>query len=238
VLAVAFVTVELRTREPLIDPRFFRDRQYSGAVFITVAAFFAFSGFIFFNSLYLQEVRGYSALAAGLLTLPAALPTLVGGPVAGRLVATRGPRGVLLAGTSTMAIAMALLALQPADVALGWLLAGYLALGTGYAVINAPISTVAVASLPRDQAGVAAAVASSARNVGLVLGIAVLGSVVNGRLPSLAASEGFAHAFTDAVHLAYVVAAGVALAAAVVAMRTLRASPPGLASPAGATASR
>ena len=56
-------------------------------------------------------------------------------------------------------------------------------IGAGYAVLNAPVSTVAVASMPRDQAGVAAAVASSARNVGIVFGIAVLGTIVNGRVP-------------------------------------------------------
>ena len=74
VLFVAFVVVELRVDEPLIDLGFFRDRQFAGAVFITAATFFTYAGFIFFNALYLQDVRGYSALAAGFLTLPAAVP--------------------------------------------------------------------------------------------------------------------------------------------------------------------
>ncbi len=90
--------VELRVDEPLIDLGFFRDRQFSGAVFITVATFFTYSGFIFFNALYLQDVRGYSALAAGFLTLPAAVPAVIGGPLGGYLVGTRGPRGVMIGG--------------------------------------------------------------------------------------------------------------------------------------------
>ena len=62
--------------------------------------------------------------------------------------------------------------------AIGWLLLAYLVVGFGYAVLSAPVSTVAVSSMPRDQAGVAAAIASAARNVGIVFGIAVLGAMV------------------------------------------------------------
>jgi len=82
---------------------------------------------------------------------------------------------------------------------------------------------------------VAAATASSARNVGLVLGIAVLGSIVNGRLPGLRGHEAFGPAYTDAIHPAYVVAAAVALAAAAVAGSTLRTEPSGTPHPVAAT---
>jgi EmrB/QacA subfamily drug resistance transporter len=233
--AIAFARIELRTREPLIDLRVFRDRQFSGAIFITVAVFFAYSGFVYFTALYLQQVRGLSTLEAGLVMLPGALPVLALGPISGRLVATRGARGVLLAGTLTLAAGTALLAL-PQDAAPIWeILVPALLVGIGYGFINAPVSTVAVAALPREQAGVAAATASSARNVGLVLGIAVLGSVVNQRLPGLQAHEPFRSAYTDAVHAAYLVAAGVALAAAGVAIRTLHTEPPGSPGPVPAT---
>ncbi len=98
VLAIVFAVVELRVREPLIDLRVFRDRQFSGAIFITVAVFFAYSGFVYFTALYLQQVRGMSALLAGVVMLPGALPVLALGPISGRLVATRGARGVLVRG--------------------------------------------------------------------------------------------------------------------------------------------
>jgi hypothetical protein len=126
-----------------------------------------------------------------------------------------------------MAAGLAALALLRTDAGLPALLGAELVLGLGYAVINAPISTVAVASMPRQQAGVAAAVASSARNVGLVLGIAVLGSLVQSRLPVLLGDEPFAVAFTDAVQEAYVVASAVAALAFAAALMTLRSSPPG-----------
>ena len=222
VLAIAFVRTERRTAEPLLELGFFRDRQFSGTVAITVAAFFAFGGFVYENTLFLEQGRGYSALAAGLLSLPSALPTLVGGPVSGRLVATRGPRGVLGAATATMALGLALLAALPGDAPIEALLGCYALVGIGYAVLNAPISTVAVASMPKEQAGVAAAVISSGRNVGIVLGIAALGALVAARLPAAASAVEMA----DAIAPAYILAAGVLAAAAVVARTALRAVPP------------
>jgi EmrB/QacA subfamily drug resistance transporter len=222
VLAIAFLRTERRTADPLLELGFFRDRQFSGTVAITVAAFFAFGGFVYENTLFLEQGRGYSALAAGLLSLPSALPTLVGGPVSGRLVATRGPRGVLGAATATMALGLVLLAALPGDAPIEALLACYALVGIGYAVLNAPISTVAVASMPREQAGVAAAVVSSGRNVGIVLGVAALGALAASRLPDAASAVEMA----DAIAPAYVLAAAVLAAATVVARLTLRAVPP------------
>ena len=234
----AFIVVELRVDEPLIDLGFFRDAQFAGAIFLAAGTFFTFGGFVFFNALFLQDVRGYSALAAGLLSLPAAVPALIGGPLSGYLVGTRGPRGVLVAGMLVMAAGVGALALLAEDAAIAWLIGAYLLVGFGYAVLSAPVSTVAVSSLPREQAGVAAGVASAARNIGIVLGIAVLGTIVNGRVPEVltpssgapeAAFAAFRLAYVDALHIAYAVAAGVALLGALVAAATMRPRPPGAA---------
>jgi EmrB/QacA subfamily drug resistance transporter len=236
VLFAAFVVVELRVDQPLIDLGFFRDRQFAGAVFLCAATFFTFGGFIYFNALFLQDVRGYSAVGAGVLTLPAAMPGLIGGPLSGYLVGTRGPRGVLVGGMLALGAGVGSLALLAEDAALGWLIGAYLTVGVGYAVLSAPVSAVAVSSMPRDQAGVAAGVASSARNIGIVLGIAVLGTIVNGRVPdmlrpghgvSATALSSFRHMYVDALHAAYLVAAVVVLVGAVVAALTMRPTPPG-----------
>jgi EmrB/QacA subfamily drug resistance transporter len=233
---VAFVVVELRVGEPLIDLGFFRDRQFAGAIFVCAGTFFTYGGFIYFNALFLQDVRGYSALAAGFLSLPAALPALIGGPVSGWVVGTRGPRGVLVGGLLVLAAGVGSLALVAENAAIGWLLGSYLVVGIGYAVLSAPVSTVAVASMPPDQAGVAAGVASSARNIGIVLGIAVLGAIVNGRVPAVltpgsgasdAALTLFRDAYVNALHIAYAVAAAVVLVGAAVAALTMRPTPPG-----------
>jgi MFS family permease len=90
--AAALVAVETRRREPVIDVRFFRSVPFGGASVIAVAAFASLGGFLFLNTLYLQDVRGYSALDAGLLTVPMAVMIAVFATVSGRLTGRRGPR--------------------------------------------------------------------------------------------------------------------------------------------------
>ena len=179
--AGGFVRYELRREQPLIDPRFFSSLPFSGATLIAVCGFVTLSGFLFMNTLYLQEALGYSALKAGLLTLPIAVASLVGGPRSGRYVANHGPRGPLvLAGLLLAASALMLTGLTAGtpDVLL---LAAYAVLGLGFGALNPPITNTAVSGMPRAQAGVAAAVASTSRQVGQTLGVAVIGSVVVAR---------------------------------------------------------
>ncbi|MCX4751644.1 MFS transporter [Kitasatospora sp. NBC_01287] len=172
------VPYELRRAEPLINPRFFRSAPFAGATVIAVCSFSALAGFLFLNTLYLQEVRHCSALHAGLLTLPLAVLTVVCAPISGRIVATAGPRvPLLIAGAATTAGGLALTGLS-AHTPLWQLLGAYALLGLGFGMVNAPVTNTAVAGMPRTQAGVAAAVASTSRQVGQSLGVAVIGSLV------------------------------------------------------------
>ncbi|MFG2889165.1 MFS transporter [Streptomyces sp. NPDC048248] len=169
---------ERRRREPLIDLRFFHSAPFSGATVIAVCAFAALGGFLFMNTLYLQNVRGLSALEAGLYMLPMAGMTLVFAPLSGRLVGNRGPRlSLLLAGT-TMALSGVLFAAFDAESSTALLFTGYVVFGIGFGLVNAPITNTAVSGMPRAQAGVAAAVASTSRQVGQTLGVAVIGAVL------------------------------------------------------------
>jgi len=178
VAALLLVRHELRRDEPLIDVRFFRSAPFSGATATAVCAFAALGGFLFLNTIYLQDVRGYSPLTAGLCTLPLAAVTVVAAPLSGRIVGSRGPRGPLVAaGIAIAASALALVGLT-AHTSLPQLLATYVVFGTGFGLVNAPITNAAVSGMPREQAGVAAAVASTSRQVGQSLGVAVLGSLV------------------------------------------------------------
>ncbi|WP_344666823.1 MFS transporter [Catenulispora yoronensis] len=179
--AVGFVRYELRREQPLIDPRFFSSLPFTGATLMAVSGFVALSGFLFMNTLYLQEALGYSALKAGLLTLPIAVASVLAGPRSGRYVANHGPRGpVMLAGALLAVSALMLTGLSPTTpVAL--LLGAYAVLGVGFGALNPPITNTAVSGMPRAQAGVAAAVASTSRQVGQTLGVAVIGSVVVAR---------------------------------------------------------
>ncbi len=200
---IALVQVESQQSEPLLDLRFFRSAPFAGATVAAVASFAALSGFLFLNALYLQEVRGLSALHAGLLTLPMAGMTALCAPLSGRLVAGRGPRVPLLAaGIAIMVGALLLLGLTP-DTPVLQLVASYVVIGIGFGMVNAPVSNTAVSGMPRAQAGVAAAVASTSRQVGASLGVAIAGSLVAG---------GQTHsAFTTESHAAWGVIAGFGL---------------------------
>ncbi|KUN91659.1 MFS transporter [Streptomyces caeruleatus] len=169
---------EPRRAEPLIDLRFFRSAPFSGATVIAIGAFAALGGFLFLSTLYLQNVRGLDALHAGLWMLPMATPMFVCAPLAGRLVGTRGPRLPLLIAGTAMTLSAALFALFEAETSNVTLVLGYAVFGIGFGFVNAPITNTAVSGMPRAQAGVAAAVASTSRQLGQTLGVAVVGAVL------------------------------------------------------------
>jgi EmrB/QacA subfamily drug resistance transporter len=178
-LAIAcLLAYEPRRVDPLIELRFFRSAPFSGATLIAISAFAAFSGFLLVNTLYLQDVRGYSALDAGLCTLPMALAALACSPLSARVLGNRGPRIPLFAAGGCMVIsALALTQLSPTTPLL-LLLAVYGVFGVGFGFVNPPITFTAVSGMPNNQAGVAAAVASTSRQVGQALGVAITGSIL------------------------------------------------------------
>jgi EmrB/QacA subfamily drug resistance transporter len=184
------LTYELRRREPLIDPRFFRSVPFSSAGAIAVLAFAALGGFLFVNTLYLQEVRHLSALSAGLYTLPIAGMTLVFAPLSGRLVGSRGARIPLFVGGVGIGLGGLLLTDLDTSVPLLSLLPAYFLFGIGFGTVNPPITNTAVLGMPEAQAGVAAAVASTSRQIGQTLGVAIAGAVAAGG--ALRVGPGFA----------------------------------------------
>jgi EmrB/QacA subfamily drug resistance transporter len=175
---VAFVTYEIRRHEPLLDVRFFRSAPFSGATLIAVSAFAGLGGFLLLSTLYLQDVRGFSALHAGLYMLPMAAMTAIFAPVSGRIVAARGPRLPLVIASIAITVSAITLTRLAVSTSTLSLVVSYLVFGLGFGLINAPITNTAMSGMPRAQAGVAAAVASTSRSVGSSLGVAVIGSAV------------------------------------------------------------
>ncbi|MEV6119815.1 MFS transporter [Streptomyces sp. NPDC052077] len=175
---LGLLVYEPRRAEPLIDLRFFRSAPFSGATVIAVGAFASLGGFLFLSTLYLQNVRGLSALHAGLWMLPMAVPVLLCAPLSGRLVGARGPRPPLLIAGVAMTAGALLFAAFGAERSDAGLLLGYALFGIGFGFVNAPITNTAVSGMPRSQAGVAAAIASTSRQLGQTLGVAVVGAVL------------------------------------------------------------
>jgi EmrB/QacA subfamily drug resistance transporter len=203
VALIGLVVWEGRRHEPLIDLRFFRSVPFSGAAVIAVAAFASLGGFLFLNTLYLQDVRGLSPLKAGLCTLPMAAMTMVLPPVSGRLVGTRGARIPLLIAGLALTTSCVMLSRIGSTTSFTWLFASYVVFGIGFGFVNAPITNAAVSGMPRAQAGVASAIASTSRQIGATLGVAVVGAL-------LAASLGAAGSPDAAVasHVGWWVLAG------------------------------
>jgi EmrB/QacA subfamily drug resistance transporter len=195
VLALAgLLWYEPRRAEPLIDLRFFRSAPFSGATVIAISAFAGLGGFLFLSTLYLQNVRGLDALHAGLWMLPMAVPMFLFAPLAGRLVGSRGPRLPLVAAGVMITASGVLFAAFDAETSDVTLFLGYVLFGIGFGLVNAPITNTAVSGMPRAQAGVAAAVASTSRQLGQTLGVAVIGAVLASGVGSASYREEFVSA--------------------------------------------
>jgi EmrB/QacA subfamily drug resistance transporter len=211
----ALVLYEPRRHEPLIDLRFFSSAPFSSAVVTAICAFASLAGFLFLNTLYLQDVRGLTPLAAGIDTLPMALVTVVGAPLAGRVVATRGGRIPLVIGGLAIALSALLLTRLTATTPFSELFVIYFIFGLGFGVVNPPITNAAVSGMPRDQAGVAAGTASSSRQVGAALGVAVVGALAT------QASSGRHHlSFALATHAGWWVITGCGVVIAALGLLT------------------
>jgi EmrB/QacA subfamily drug resistance transporter len=178
--AVALAIYEYRRVEPLIDLRFFRSVSFSAATAIAVLAFTVFSGFFFLSSLYLQEARHLNPSDAGICMLPTAVAMIICAPLAGRLVGAGHARGALIVSGAAIVLGAALLIDLRADSDLARVFAAYTLFGIGLGLVNAPITNAAVSGMPRAQAGLAAALASTCRVTGAALGVALVGSIVEG----------------------------------------------------------
>jgi EmrB/QacA subfamily drug resistance transporter len=181
VVIAAFVAWELRAPAPMLDVRLFRKPRFSAASVSISLAFFALFGLIFFLTQYLQSVLGYDALEAGLRTTPVAGGLILGGPASAKLASRVGTKVVVAAGLALVGAALLLLTGADANSGYGLVLASLLVLGFGMGCAMAPATEAIMGSLPLAKASVGSAVNDTTRTTGGALGVAVLGSVLNGQ---------------------------------------------------------
>ena len=167
----------LRT-EPLVDVRLFRNIPFAAASLTAVCAIATQGGFLFLTTLYLQDVRGYTALRAGLTILPMPAVMALCSPLCGRILAWRGPRIPLLVAGAALTASAALLAQVTATTGMLVLAAVYGLFGLGAGFVNSPVTNAFMSGVPRSQAGVASGMNSAARQLGASLGVAITGSVL------------------------------------------------------------
>jgi EmrB/QacA subfamily drug resistance transporter len=174
---------EPRRADPLLELRLFRGVPFTAAILMALFGLCGFGAFLFVTTLYLQDIRGMSALAAGLSLLPVGVLIVLLSPLTGRLVGSRGPRLPLVVAGTALASAGALSTFIGPATPLPALLAVYLLIGIAMGTVNAPITNTAVSGMPLSMAGVAASLASTGRQTGTTLGVAIAGTIVGSALP-------------------------------------------------------
>ncbi len=176
---VSFAVVELRRRVPMVDFAFFRSRTFLGANIVAFIVSFAMLAMFFFMALYMQNIRGYSPLQAGLRFLPATGMIILVAPLAGRLADRLGPRPLMTIGL--LAVSGALFWQSRITVSSGYgaLLPGFVLMGFGMGFVMSPMSLAAMNAVEHTKAGVASGILSMNRMVGGTFGVAVLGAMVS-----------------------------------------------------------
>jgi EmrB/QacA subfamily drug resistance transporter len=182
VALAVFVAYEAHRTEPVLDPRFFRSVPFAGSVLTAISAFAALGGFLFLATLYLQDVRGLSALSAGLHMVPMAAAMAVGAVGSSRILARWGGRWPMVGAGAALAAGGVLLSGITGSSSTLSLIVAFTVFGLGSGMVNAPITQAAVSGMPFSQAGVASGIASTSRQIGTSLGVAVTGSILAGSL--------------------------------------------------------
>ena len=177
-MLVAFIAWERRAPAPMLDLALFRNPRFSASSSAISLAFFALFGVIFFLTQYLQEVRGYSALDAGLRTLPVAAGLVIGGPFSAKLTERLGIRIVVPFGLTLVSGALYLLTFADATSSYGLIAFTLVLLGFGMASALAPATDAIMGSLPAAKMSVGSAINDTTRVAGGALGVAVLGSIL------------------------------------------------------------
>jgi EmrB/QacA subfamily drug resistance transporter len=177
-LLIAFLILEARTREPLLPLGLFKSVVFSTANLVALIVGFALLGTVFFLAQFFQEVQGYTALQSGLRTLPTTTGIFIMAPLAGRITARLGPRlpvtlGALLAGVALLLLTRLTATTGYSDI---WWNFGMFGIGIGLTL--SPITAAVLAATPPTRAGLASSMVNTSRQIGSVLGIAVLGALV------------------------------------------------------------
>lgn len=177
VLLVSFVRFELRTRFPELDPRLFGAAAFSSGVIAIAIAFLALMGLVYELTLYLQTVRGYSPLKAGLALVPFALALMAIAPLAPKIAQRRGDRLTVVAGLFAIAAGMLVLLAATTTSPIWIVLASLVIAGAGVALVQPPASAAMMGAVPVEQAGMASGTNAAIRQIGASFGIAVLGGI-------------------------------------------------------------
>jgi EmrB/QacA subfamily drug resistance transporter len=173
----AFWVIEHRVREPIVEFDLFRNGPYFGASAAAFALVGAYWAVMFFQPQYLQDVRGHTPIACGLMVLPITVPMVLVSPFSGRLIGRFGARGLMTAGMACGTLGLLVLTQIGSDTSYGLLLVGYLLFGVALGLVYAPMSTAAMAAMPGEKVGIAAGVLAMLRVLAGAVALAGTGAI-------------------------------------------------------------
>jgi EmrB/QacA subfamily drug resistance transporter len=174
----AFVVIELRSRYPMVDFDFFRSRSFLGANIVAFIVSFAMLAMFFFLALYMQNIKGYSPLEAGVRFLPSTLVIMIAGPISGRLTDRVGPRPLITAGLVLVSASLFWQGHLAPDTSYGFIAGAFVLMGFGMGLVMSPMSTAAMNAVDPSKAGVASGTLSMSRMVGGSFGVAAMGALI------------------------------------------------------------
>jgi EmrB/QacA subfamily drug resistance transporter len=217
-----FVLLELRQRVPMLDLSLFKNGTFAGSNAVMLLVGLAMFGVFFYNSLFVQNVMGYSAVQTGATFLPMTMLIILIAPAAGKFSDRVGSRWLM--GVGMVLLSISLFTFSRLDAGSGFwdLLPGLLVGGVGMGLVMTPTTAAAMGSVPIDKAGVGSAVLNSMRQVGGSLGIAVMGAIVASQVDAPPGTPQAAEGFISGFQHALVVASLIALAGAFLAVATVR----------------
>jgi EmrB/QacA subfamily drug resistance transporter len=223
--AIAFVAVENRVKAPMVEFRFFNDRNFLGAVVVALIITFAMMGVFFFLALYMQDILRYSPLEAGVRFLPSTLMIVGVAPVAGRLADRFGPRWLIVGGLSILTVSLWTFTHIAVDSGYLDLLPGFMLLGIGIALTMSPMTSAAMNAVSVQKAGIASGVLSMFRMVGGSLGVAVTGAIFQASVGGSTFETATPQQFVDGLTSAMWVSATVTVIGAVIAAVAITVKP-------------
>ena len=223
VTAAAFLIVESRTANPMVQLTMFRRREFSGGTGTMMIWAFGILGIYFFTSLYLQETLGFSPTKAGLAFVPMALCIALFAGLAPRAERRAGAHRTVAFGMLLMVVGLVLFARLGLHVGYADLLPGFMLFGAGAGLMNVPLTNAVMHATPPVRAGVASALLNASREVAGLLGITVIGAVLRTRqAAALRTGADPVHAFVDGYHTGLLVTIALLAAGVGVSYLTLR----------------
>jgi EmrB/QacA subfamily drug resistance transporter len=184
VLFAAFIWWEGKANQPLVELDLWKNRSYSAGNTVALLLLFSMFGVFFLVPLFLQTVLGYDALKTGLVLAPMSIALMLVGPPAGHFSDRYGPRSFMVTGMAIISVGVLWISLLSEDMTLEQLIPRFVLTGIGMGLVISPMTSAVMGSVPEERAGGASGVLTTTRQVGAVMGIAVLGAVLQGQLAS------------------------------------------------------